>query len=57
MCECCNEIGFWKECVNKSKVITCKLVIKNKDNRGTITTKAFDLNYCPMCGRKLGENK
>lgn len=55
MCECCDEIEFWKENINKSKEMKCKLVIRNKNNTGTITTEAFDMNYCSMCGRKLGE--
>ena len=55
MCECCKEIEFWKENINKSKEIKCKLIIRNKDNRGTITTEPFSLNYCPVCGRKLVE--
>lgn len=55
MCKCCEEIEFWKENINKSKEIKCKLIIRNKNNRGTITTEPFTLKYCPTCGRKLVE--
>ncbi len=57
MCKCCEEIEFWKQNVNKSKEMKCKLVIRNRDNTGTINTKAFDLKFCPECGRKLGAEK
>lgn len=55
MCKCCEEIEFWKENINKSKEIKCKLIIRNKNNKGTITTESFSLKYCPTCGRKLVE--
>lgn len=70
MCKCCDEIAFWKKS-NKEKQnsnLTSKIFVKlsiytwRKDERkikgnqsSTITTKAYDLNYCPMCGRKLKE--
>ena len=56
MCECCEEIEYWEEDINKSKEMYVQIVIKNKRNSGTLTTQMFDLNYCPMCGRKLGGN-
>ncbi len=66
MCKCCKEIKFWKEHKPdenkfKEKIFT-KLSIytwrkEQKAIKGkqisTVTSKTFDLNYCPMCGRKL----
>lgn len=57
MCKCCEEIEFWKQNINKSEEIKCKLVIRNKHNTGTITTRAFNLNYCSMCGRKISKGE
>lgn len=54
MCECCEEIDYWKEdSIDKEGTeILSQIVIKRK--RSSLTTQTFDLNYCPMCGRKLG---
>ena len=63
-CKCCEEIEFWKN--QKSDIVEYKLFAKLsqygwkigerkiKGNQiSTITTRAFDLKFCPMCGRKL----
>lgn len=52
MCECCEEIEFWKEDL-KDKEMLSQIVIKR--NRNTLTTTTFELNYCPECGRDLKE--
>lgn len=69
MCNCCKEINFWKEnSLNKQgfkEKIFAKISVYTwkKQQRAikgeqisTITSKAFNLNYCPMCGRKLEED-
>lgn len=66
MCKCCKEIEFWKEHKNDTKKFKEKLFAKIsiytwlKEQRAikgkqvsTITTKAYDLKYCPKCGRRL----
>jgi len=67
MCKCCDEIDFWENKAIRSDYIEDKMftrlsiyswrkgIRKIKQNAdGVITSKDFDLNYCPMCGRKLG---
>lgn len=61
-CNFCEELEFWKE-QEKEELkydYLAKLGIYTyrKDNmtlnpKGTITSKPYSLNYCPMCGRKL----
>lgn len=51
MCECCEEIEFWKEDINKDSEILSQIVIKRK--RSSLTTQTFELNYCPECGQDL----
>lgn len=69
MCKCCEEISFWRiankeeeNTTNVSHKIFAKIAIygwrkgerKIKGNQlSTVTTKAYDLNYCPTCGRKI----
>lgn len=66
MCECCNYIKDLQKTENRPEdkpwikhilkvrltTITRKRGIKR--DVGVINWRAFDLNYCPMCGRKLG---
>ncbi len=54
MCECCKNIEFLKEIYNK-KIYKFKAGIITKSKGGICTHKSYDFNYCPMCGRKLGE--
>lgn len=67
MCKCCNKIQFLKE-INKSPIPNVKRTLKatltsfskRKGERGycgIVSYKSFDLNYCPMCGKKLGDDK
>lgn len=63
-CKCCAARRFWKR--HKSDVVEYKLFcelsqygwrkgerkIKGKQI-STITTKLYDLKYCPVCGRKV----
>lgn len=62
MCECCKEIKFIKEDLIvatditrkiKAKVITESYRKNNKKPSGIIHFSSYNLNYCPMCGRKL----
>ena len=66
MCKCCETIEFWKE--HKSENVKEKIFAKIsvyswekhiraiKSNRHSeITSRAFTLNYCPECGRKVGK--
>ena len=67
MCECCNYIKDLQKIENRPedkpgiKHILKVRLIKVKKRKGikrdvgTINWRAFDLNYCPMCGRKLKE--
>lgn len=55
MCKCCETIDFWKNQINTGE-INCRIVIKNKRGTGSVTTKEFKMNCCPMCGRKLGDD-
>ena len=68
-CKCCHEIEFWKDANLETdkkagcshKIFACitsygwrkgERRIKGKQH-SVITSKAYDLNYCPTCGRKL----
>ena len=65
MCKCCEEIDFLKELNNvnvpnikRELKATLTSISKRKGIRGIvgkIDYKSFNLNYCPMCGRKLRE--
>ena len=65
MCKCCEEIDFLKELNNvnvpnikRELKVTLTSISKRKGIRGIvgkIDYKSFNLNYCPMCGRKLKE--
>lgn len=67
MCKCCEEIDFLKELNNvnvpnikRELKATLTSISKRKGIRGIvgkIDYKSFNLNYCPMCGRKLGDDK
>lgn len=66
MCKCCEEIEFLKELNNvnvpnikRELKATLTSISKRKGIRGIvgkIDYKSFNLNYCPMCGRKLGDD-
>lgn len=66
MCKCCEEIEFWKKRNPDKQRFKEKFFSKisvytwRKEQRAikgseisTITSKAFNLNFCPECGRKL----
>lgn len=62
MCKCCDTIDFWKNNLQKSDKMFAKIAIyswkegekKIKGNeRFNYITKAYDLKFCPQCGRKL----
>lgn len=66
MCKCCEKIEFIKEIEKSTKLpnikkelkATITSITKRKGVRGIvgrIDYKSYDLNYCPMCGRKLKE--
>ena len=63
-CKTCEEIEFWLN--NKSDILDYKLFVKFSQygwyksdrkvkgkQKSTLTSKAFDLNYCPTCGKKI----
>ena len=63
-CKTCEEIKFWLN--NKSDILDYKLFVKLSQygwyksdrkvkgkQKSTLTSKAFDLNYCPTCGKKI----
>lgn len=59
MCEFCDILASYKECYDnpeckKNKYIYgCMLYVYMKNRKGSITSMPFDLNYCPMCGKKI----
>lgn len=68
MCKCCEKINFYKNHINiidknrfKDKMFAkISIYTWQKEERAikgnecsTIISKAFDLNYCPMCGKKV----
>ena len=68
ICKCCEEIKFIKELqdsvtipnVKRELKATLTSISKRRGIRGIvgkIDYKSFNLNYCPMCGRKLGDDK
>ena len=63
-CKCCESIKFWKGCMDeeyKEKLFAkvCKYTWRKNqraikgDQISTITGRAYDLNYCPECGKKV----
>lgn len=64
-CKCCEEIEYIKELAkystsNIERILKATITSFNKrkyDKQyfGRITYNSFELNYCPMCGRKLGD--
>lgn len=64
MCKCCEKIDFIKYLYKDEKVkkVKYKLMayitsvgMEGKTVRGTVTYASYDLKFCPLCGRKLGE--
>ena len=71
MCEVCDYINFWKKENNEKQEkfglqykmfsnISSILFLAGdyegmKNPKSTLLSRNFPLNYCPMCGRKLGE--
>lgn len=68
-CKTCEEINFWKEnhrlsnyfedkLYSKIAVYTFKKGVRKipRNRKGEITSQAFNLNYCPTCGRKVGSD-
>lgn len=62
MCKCCDEIDFWKNHRPNENDFKEKIFAKisvytwQKHQRAikgkqisTVTSKAYNLNYCPMC--------
>ena len=69
MCKCCEYIEELQELErNQEKIPGIRDILKVRPtiitrkkgirkDKGIINYKAFPLNYCPMCGRNLGDNK
>ena len=67
MCRCCEAIKELKDIEEKQeKILNIKHILKArltsitrkkgiKKEIGVINFDSYDLNYCPMCGRRLGE--
>lgn len=51
MCECCENIEFL------SKTYKVKVQIISETRHGKCIHKTYKINYCPICGRKLKEDK
>lgn len=70
-CKCCHSIQFWENAdkeLEKKQEVSSKLFAKicsytwRKGQRrirgnqiSTVTSRAYNLNFCPSCGRKLGD--
>lgn len=65
MCKCCEDIEIMRILDNdnpnpycyhltKAKLTSISISIKTNKPCGVMDFKAYDLNYCPMCGKKLG---
>ncbi len=53
MCEFCKELEAWKKKLEKKKYeYGCMLYACQKNKPGSITSSPFELNYCPVCGKK-----
>lgn len=66
-CKCCKEIEFIER-LNKVKITNVKRILRatitsftkrDYDTRysRSVDYKSVDLNYCPVCGRKLKKGK
>ena len=62
MCEFCDEIESWKNVdrfsQNARYIYKCRLTretLINSRPSGTIEGKKHNVNYCPLCGRKITE--
>lgn len=60
MCKCCEEINQLHSLTRTDMDYEYTVRIsrdsyKNKLYRGTVLSERHDLNYCPECGKKLGE--
>lgn len=53
MCKCCEEIEYLKTIYDKRYKILTRITTKSKNGIGS--HEIYVLNYCPMCGRKLGD--
>ena len=62
MCKCCEKIEFWKLNKKETDKIFARIAIygwhegerRIKGNECfNYTTRAYDLNYCPKCGKKV----
>nr|DAG31834.1 MAG TPA: MqsA [Caudoviricetes sp.]DAH67885.1 MAG TPA: MqsA [Caudoviricetes sp.]DAU86168.1 MAG TPA: MqsA [Caudoviricetes sp.] len=54
MCEFCKELEAWKKKLEKKKYeYGCMLYACQKNKPGSITSSPFELNYCPVCGKKI----
>lgn len=52
-CEFCKNLDAWKKNLTAKYVYGCMLYAYMKDRKGSITSQPFDLNYCPVCGKKI----
>ena len=58
-CLFCDFLEYVKE-INKAKKIKSKFkVVLREDmkNKGNISWAAYELNYCPECGKRVKETK
>lgn len=55
-CEFCENLDAWKKNTRARKIkyeYGCMLYVYRKFMKGSITSRPFDLNYCPECGKKM----
>lgn len=60
MCDCCDrEVPIIDNDILKFNVINTlnkyNSIVKTYDQYGNVTTIGFRIEYCPVCGKKLGE--
>lgn len=56
-CEFCKNLDAWEKNLAARKIIKyeygCMLYVCRRHMKGSITSQPFDLNYCPVCGKKI----
>lgn len=58
MCEFCDEIRSWKEKFGDDECIYgSQLYMYRKYKAGSLTSRPYDIKYCPMCGKRIASKE
>lgn len=52
-CEFCKNLDVWKKNLTVKYEYGCMLYVFQRHMKGSIASQPFDLNYCPVCGKKI----